>query len=149
MFASDILLLFLTSSALLWMPALPLQFSCAQAKNINTGTNAFCSEVGWFAAAAFNTSSSTLAYYTSKGNAMDTSAQDAYANKLYDSLREINSMSPSYNSGSMCSDAMHRFSCVSAFPLCPISTSTPEVAYFMPCQLQCLQVQTVCGLSSM
>ncbi|CAM5999352.1 unnamed protein product [Sphagnum balticum] len=51
--------------------------------------------------------------------------------------------------GSGCTDALQRYACVTAFPACPIGSNTPEsgYAYLPPCELQCLQAQSICQSS--
>jgi hypothetical protein len=109
----------------------------------------FCSYVNWNSAGAINVSSAAQAYYQNPRHSLTTLAQDTLANKIYDSLVALNTIDAK-GYVDMCRDAMQRFSCVSAFPLCPAATSSaPEIAYFKPCWLQCHQIQTLCGISSM
>ena len=119
-----------------------------QSKNIHKDVP-FCSYVNWNAAGAINVSSAVEAYYQNPRKALTTLAQDTVANEIYNSLVALNHIDAKGYTA-MCRDAMQRFSCVSAFPLCPGATSSvPEIAYFKPCRLQCHQIQALCGISSM
>ena len=93
--------------------------------------------MNWVSATAYSQTNYSV-YDT--GIALSTAEQNEYAR--YMSHQMIN------NHGKLsteCNNAIKRFSCLKTFPECPITgTSISGIAYFQPCKLQCLQVNSRC-----
>lgn len=113
--------------------------SCYNAKSTKLGTASFCSMVDWPNANLYN---STLYSNYNPGFQISTSQQDLVAKSISDKL--INGK----RVHAQCYNAVNRFVCLSVFPYCPLSESLPSSAAYLPaCQLQCKQVNQICGSS--
>ena len=112
--------------------------SC-QSASMTDNSNSFCSLVDWQHAAAY-----LSANYTTYNSAKPLSSQEQgnYARTLFDLYHTYGNKVTS----AACDDAMTRYACVSAYPPCPDTISSPAsgYTYFPPCRTQCEVVKSVC-----
>jgi len=124
-----------------------LEQSCLLSRQLDTQASyaKFCQFADWSAARAFRKSDFS---YADSGAPISSKEQIGYAEFLYKEwLRSAAALySASLEETSACSEALQRLACTTAFPECPLASSTAtSIAFLPPCRLQCEQAQSACG----
>lgn len=112
-------------------------FTCANARTLHLQST--CNFVYWNSATMLAVENYTM---YNPGNPLPDSTQLSFATSLYDGYVNEYKLK---NANGNCKNALQRFSCVLAFPECPITSGS--VSYFTPCELQCSQVNALCSTS--
>ena len=130
-------LLLIASSIAIDFSKTQIEKSCYNAATFGSLYHSDCSIVTWNSGHLYT--AGNFSYYN-PGTPLTTSEQLSYAQYL------SNRLSQNKNLKSDCAQYLNYFTCIKAFPNCPITgTTISSVSYFQPCKLQCQQVNARCN----
>lgn len=119
-----------------------LHISCWNA-DVPKSPGEFCELVTWQSATIYASSNFTV---YSPGPPLSSTNQNQYAKYIFNNYAAKMGKDPSGE----CYGALQRLACVQAFPECPVpGQSISSISYFLPCRMQCSQVNDRCSESAM